>query len=48
MTGRLRGLDGLRGLLALYILAGHTMPFLRTPAATGWIGALVSHGRGAV
>jgi peptidoglycan/LPS O-acetylase OafA/YrhL len=48
MTGRLRALDGLRGLLALYILAGHTVPFLRLAAPLGWIGAAVSHGRGAV
>jgi peptidoglycan/LPS O-acetylase OafA/YrhL len=48
MTGRLRALDGLRGLLALYILAGHTVPFLCLPVGLGWIGGVVSHGRGAV
>jgi peptidoglycan/LPS O-acetylase OafA/YrhL len=48
MTGRLRALDGLRGLLALYILAGHTAPFLRLPAAAAWAGSILSHGRGAV
>jgi peptidoglycan/LPS O-acetylase OafA/YrhL len=48
MTGRLRALDGLRGVLALYILAGHTAPFLRVPAAAGWAAAILSHGRGAV
>jgi peptidoglycan/LPS O-acetylase OafA/YrhL len=48
MTGRLRALDGLRGLLALYILAGHTAPFLRLPAWAAWAGVVLSHGRGAV
>ncbi len=46
--GRLRALDGLRGLLAAYILAGHALPFLQLPPAIGWIGGLLSHGRGAV
>jgi peptidoglycan/LPS O-acetylase OafA/YrhL len=48
MSGRLRALDGLRGLLALYILAGHTAPFLRLPASADWASSLLSHGRGAV
>lgn len=48
MAVRLRALDGLRGLLALYILAGHTAPFLRMPALFGMLGPLLSHGRGAV
>jgi peptidoglycan/LPS O-acetylase OafA/YrhL len=48
MTGRLRALDGLRGLLALYILAAHTMPFLDLPGRAGWAGSVLSHGRGAV
>jgi peptidoglycan/LPS O-acetylase OafA/YrhL len=48
MTGRLRALDGLRGLLALYILAGHAVPFLRLPASAAWAGSILSHGRGAV
>jgi peptidoglycan/LPS O-acetylase OafA/YrhL len=48
MTGRLRALDGLRGVLALYILAGHTAPFLRLPASASWATAILSHGRGAV
>jgi hypothetical protein len=48
MTGRLRALDGLRGLLALYILAGHTAPFLRVPASAAWVGSILSHGRAAV
>jgi peptidoglycan/LPS O-acetylase OafA/YrhL len=48
MTGRLRALDGLRGLLALYILAGHAAPFLRLPASAAGAVAILSHGRGAV
>ncbi len=48
MSGRLRALDGLRGALALYILLGHTAPFLRLPPACGWIAVVLSHGRGAV
>jgi peptidoglycan/LPS O-acetylase OafA/YrhL len=46
--GRLRALDGLRGMLALYVLAGHTMPFLFLPAGLAGLGALVSHGAAAV
>ena len=48
MTGRLRALDGLRGLLALYILFAHTTPFLRLPASADSAAWLLSHGRGAV
>lgn len=48
MSDRLRALDGLRGLLALYILAGHTIPFLWLPPGFGWVAGLVSHGRAAV
>lgn len=48
MPQRLRALDGLRGLLALYILVGHTLPFLRMPPALAAIGALAVHGRAAV
>ena len=48
MTGRLRALDGLRGLLALYILAGHTAPFLNLPSSVAWGSSILSHGRGAV
>ena len=48
MTGRLRALDGLRGLLALYILAGHTAPFLPLPASAVRASMILSHGRGAV
>jgi peptidoglycan/LPS O-acetylase OafA/YrhL len=48
MSHRLRALDGLRGLLALYILAGHIMPFFWLPPCLGWMPGLVSHGRAAV
>jgi peptidoglycan/LPS O-acetylase OafA/YrhL len=48
MKARLRALDGLRGVLALYILLGHTAPFLRLPPACGGVAAALSHGRGAV
>lgn len=48
MSYRMRALDGLRGLLALYILAGHTVPFLWLPPDCGWLAGLVSHGRAAV
>ena len=48
MTGRLRALDGLRGLLALYILFAHTTPFLRLPASADSAAWFLSHGRGAV
>ncbi len=46
--GRLRALDGLRGLLALYILAGHTLPFIALPTGLAPLTLLVSHGRAAV
>ena len=48
MPRRLYALDGLRGLLALYILAGHTLPYVRLPSVLLGIGVFVSHGRGAV
>ncbi|HTI03651.1 MAG TPA: acyltransferase [Acidisoma sp.] len=48
MSHRMRALDGLRGILALYILAGHTLPFLWLPPGLGWVAGLVSHGRAAV
>ena len=48
MAGRLLALDGLRGLLALYILAGHTLPFLDLPPRVASLGTCASHGRGAV
>ncbi|HEX2939421.1 MAG TPA: acyltransferase [Rhodopila sp.] len=43
--GRLDCLDGLRGLLALYVLLGHMAPFVPLP---GWLQATVSHGEAAV
>jgi peptidoglycan/LPS O-acetylase OafA/YrhL len=48
IRGRLRALDGLRGLLALYILLGHTIPFLWLPIAADWLRPVVSHGLAAV
>ncbi|MCB8879185.1 acyltransferase [Acidisoma cellulosilytica] len=48
MVGRFLALDGLRGLLALYILLGHTIPFLDLPPALAGLGDLLSHGRAAV
>ena len=48
MSLRLRALDGLRGLLALYILAGHSLPFLLLPPRLGWVASLAAHGRAAV
>jgi len=42
---RLECLDGLRGVLAVYVLLGHMAPFAALPA---WILAAVSHGAAAV
>lgn len=42
---RLDCLDGLRGLLALYVLLGHMAPFAPLP---GWLQFTVSHGEAAV
>ncbi len=42
---RLTSLDGLRGLLAVYVLLGHMAPFASLPA---WIQTAVSHGGAAV
>jgi peptidoglycan/LPS O-acetylase OafA/YrhL len=42
---RLECLDGLRGLLAVYVLCGHMAPFAVLP---DWIQAAVSHGGAAV
>ena len=42
---RLTSLDGLRGLLAVYVLFGHMAPFAALPA---WIQTAVSHGGAAV
>lgn len=47
--GRLVRLDGLRGLLALYVTAGHLVPFLPLPPlAMRLAQAFVSHGLAAV
>jgi len=42
---RLTCLDGLRGVLALYVMASHTLPFAAVP---GWIAAPFAHGGAAV
>ncbi len=42
---RLECLDGLRGLLALYVMLGHMAPFAALP---GWMQNAVSHGGAAV
>jgi Predicted acyltransferases len=43
--GRLHRLDGLRGLLAVYVMLGHIAPFIPWPPLLGRIvEALVSHG----
>ncbi len=42
---RLECLDGLRGLLAVYVLLGHMAPFARLPE---WVQDAVSHGGAAV
>jgi peptidoglycan/LPS O-acetylase OafA/YrhL len=47
-TDRLRSLDGLRGILAVYILLGHTMPFVPATSWLGWLARGASHGRAAV
>ncbi|WP_265636506.1 acyltransferase [Acidiphilium sp. PA] len=47
--GRLTRLDGLRGVLAVYVMLGHTAPFIPWPPTVGRvIEALVSHGLAAV
>ncbi|WP_459698058.1 acyltransferase family protein [Acidisoma sp. C75] len=48
MAPRMRAMDGLRGLLALYILAGHSLPLLWPVPGAGWLTGLFSHGRAAV
>ncbi len=45
---RLEGLDGLRGVLAVYVMASHIGPFVAVPAGFGWLPGLVSHGQAAV
>src|ERR1700722_4319361 len=42
---RLHSLDGVRGLLALYVLLGHVAPFAVLP---DWVQDTVSHGGAAV
>ena len=42
---RLKCLDGLRGVLAVYVMLGHMAPFAVMPA---WLGAALSHGGAAV
>lgn len=43
--GRLERLDGLRGVLAVYVMLGHTAPFIPWPPVVGRvIEAMVSHG----
>lgn len=47
--GRLVRLDGLRGVLAVYVLLGHAAPMIPWPqAAKPWITAIISHGFAAV
>ncbi|HUZ64217.1 MAG TPA: acyltransferase [Acetobacteraceae bacterium] len=45
---RLQCLDGLRGILAVYVMAGHLLPFLVLPAAFAPLRAAASHGLAAV
>lgn len=45
---RLLCLDGLRGILAVYVMLGHMAPYVDWPAGTGWIAGLLSHGMAAV
>ncbi len=42
---RLQRMDGLRGLLALYVMAAHAVPFAALPA---WAIAPFTHGEAAV
>jgi len=42
---RMTRLDGLRGVLAVYVMLGHAMPFVPAP---GWVQGLVHHGEAAV
>lgn len=43
--GRMKRLDGVRGLLAVYVMLGHALPLT---AAPGWAQALAGHGEAAV
>lgn len=42
---RLQRLDGVRGLLAVYVMLGHALPLAISP---GWLSALCAHGQAAV
>ncbi len=42
---RLERLDGVRGLLAVYVMLGHALPLTSTPA---WLGRIFAHGQAAV
>ncbi|MDE1905809.1 MAG: acyltransferase [Rhodospirillales bacterium] len=42
---RLQRLDGLRGLLAVYVVLGHALPLTSAPA---WLGSIFAHGQAAV
>jgi peptidoglycan/LPS O-acetylase OafA/YrhL len=42
---RMTRLDGLRGVLAVYVMLGHAMPFVVAP---GWVAAALRHGEAAV
>lgn len=45
---RLLCLDGLRGVLAVYVMLGHMAPYADWPAGTRWVAGLLSHGMAAV
>jgi len=45
---RLTCLDGLRGLLAFYVMLSHTAPLAFVPAGWAWLPAALSHGGAAV
>ncbi len=42
---RMTQLDGMRGVLAVYVMLGHAVPFVPAP---GWVQAAVHHGEAAV
>ena len=41
-------LDGLRGLLATYVMLSHMVPLAYLPPWCGWLGSLLSHGQACV
>ena len=45
---RLTCLDGLRGVLACYVMLSHTAPFAFMPPELAWLPAVLSHGGAAV